>query len=329
MRSVHRAKSLILSPPGRWCALGWILTSLFIGSSCAAGYRPQVASRPVASETELSAMAYEALDNRAGTIIVVDPRYGRVLKRVSRGMDVQFTSSPFETAQIVTAYAALDAGLINDKTLLPCHEQGSRVEVTEALARPCPAFFTELSRKLTRAQFAKAAEVIGFTYYGIESPTFDQTRVRPVSAKIPEPLSGESFAALVVKGAEMEARDLHFAQMASSLASGATASERFAAYIMVNAQAAAPKVYSFNRPALAVVRRGLVKAVDEGDAKAAAQIDQKVAGKIGGGNGHALFISYAPANDPQVALVVYLNDAVSRDAAEVAGKFYQAWFSKK
>lgn len=323
------ANSLITALPERWLAVNCLIALLLVSAACASGARPPVAPRPVASEMALSEMAYEALNNRAGTIIVLDPRYGRVLKRVSRGTDVQFTSSPFEIAQIVTAYAALETGLITDKTLLPCDENGTGVDVTEALSRNCPAFFTELSRKLTRAQFAKAAEVIGFTYYGIESPTFDRTLMRPVIASIPERLTSESFAALAVKGTGMEARDLHFAQMASSLASGATSSERFAAYLMVNARAAAPKVYSFNRQALAIVQRGLVKAVDEGVAKAAAQIDQKVAGRIGGGDGHALFISYAPATDPQVALVVYLNDAVGRDAAEVAGKFYQSWFSKK
>ncbi|HZS05068.1 MAG TPA: penicillin-binding transpeptidase domain-containing protein [Blastocatellia bacterium] len=335
MRIIHHAKSLIASSTGRSFALICIATSLLLSAACTGGYRPPIASRPVASETELSDMAYEALNNRVGTIIVVDPRYGRVLKRVSHGFDVQFTSSPFELAQIVTAYAALDAGIINDRTLLPCAEAGRNVDVVEALSQSCPAFFAELSKRLTRAQFARAAGVIGFTYYGIESPTADQTWVRPIPAKIQDGASAESFAALAVRGEGLQARELHLAQLASSLASGTTASERFAAYIMVNTKTSAPPVVSINRTALGVVRRGLLKAVDEGEAKAAAHIDQKVAGKIGGGlkgaggKGDAIFVSYAPANDPQVALVVYLKDALGRDAAEVAGKFYEYWFRQK
>lgn len=307
----------------------WLMALLLSAASCTTGYRPQIPSRPALSETDLSDMAYEALGNRTGAVIVIDPRYGRVVKRIGRGTDVQFVSSPFSLAQVVTAYAALEAGLISDRTLLQCRESNRQIEVTEALAHSCPSFFSELSRRLTHAQFVRAATVTGFVYYAIESPTYDQTLVRPVMAKVPERMTSEAFSALAVRGEAMEARDLHFAQLASSLASGTTASERFAAYIMINARASAPPVVSFNPQALAVVRRGLVRAVDEGEAKAAAHIDQKVAGKIGGGNGQAIFVSYAPAGNPEVALVVYLKDAVGRDAAEVGGKFYEYWFRQK
>jgi cell division protein FtsI/penicillin-binding protein 2 len=327
MHSVHRAKLLISCLPGCFCALSLIITSLFI-TACTPGYRPQIPARPAVSETDLSDMAYEALGQRAGVMILVDPRYGRVVKRVSRGTDVQFAAAPFELAQLVTAYAALEAGAITDRTTSECRETKRQIEVTEALAHSCPAFFAELSRRITHAQFVRAAGVIGFIYYGIESPTYDQTLIRPVTARIAAHSSAQAFTELAVKGAGMEARDLHFAQLAASLASGTTASERFAAYIMVSAKAAAPPVVSLNQQALAVIRRGLIRAVDEGEAKAAAQVGRKVAGKVGSGNGDALFISYAPADEPEIAVVVYLKEAVGRDAAEVAGKFYQYWFRK-
>jgi cell division protein FtsI/penicillin-binding protein 2 len=291
-------------------------------------YRPAAAPRPRVIEVDLSQTAYDALSNRAGVILVVEPRSGRILRRVGRGSDVQFASSPFEIAEIVTAYAALSAGIINERTLLACDESGAQTDITAALARSCRSFFAELSKRLTPAAFAQAANVVGFTYYGIESPNERASVTRPILAKLPAQASGDEFAALAARGEGMEANDLHFAQLVSSLASGTTAAERFAAYIATAARAPAPPAVSFNRQALAVVRRGLLKAVEEGEAKAAAQIDQKVAGKLGGGAGQALFISYAPASDPQVGLVVYLKDAVARDAAEVAGKFYQAYFKK-
>ena len=289
-------------------------------------YHPSPVVRPRTTEADLSQMAYDALGNHTGTVLVIEPRYGRILKRVGHSSDVQFASSPFEIAEIVTAYAALDAGVINERTTLACDESGTQTDVTGALAHSCRSFFAELSKKLTPAAFAQAANVVGFTYYGVESPNERASVTRPISAKLPPQLSDEAFAALAARGEEMEASDLHFAQLVSSLASGTTAAERFAAYIATNARAPAPAAVSFNRQALAVVRRGLLKAVEEGEAKAAASIDYKVAGKLGSSAGQAVFISYAPANDPQIGLVVYLKDAVGRDAAEVAGKFYQLHF---
>lgn len=313
------------SPAKTFVACLLAVCCLLTAVSC---YRPAAVPRPPAVEEAWSQAAYEALGHHAGVILIVEPRSGRLLKRVGRGADVQFASSPFEIAEIVTAYTALDAGLINERTLLACDASGAQTDVAGALAHSCHGFFVELSRRLTPAAFAQAANVVGFTYYGIESPNERASVTRPIPAALPVEPSLAEFAALATRGHGMAANDLHFAQLVSSLASGTTAAERFAAYIAVNARTPAPAAVSFNRQALAVVRRGLLKAVEEGEAKAAANLDYKVAGKIGGGAGQAIFISYAPANDPQVGLVVYLKDGAGRDAAEVAGKFYQAYFRK-
>jgi hypothetical protein len=315
------------------------LAKSYVAGLCAAAlslagvacYRPPVTSRPRLPEADLSRMANDALAGRAGTIIVLDPRFGNILKRFGRDADLQFASSPYELARIVTAYAALDQGAINDKTLLPCDETGPATDVISALARPCPAFFKELSRRLDPEAFTRAAGAIGFLYYGLESSGQGATAVRPIRARIPRG-AGEAagwFADLATKGVGMEARDLHFVQFVSSLASGTTASERFAAYIATTARAPAPPTERLNQGALAVVRRGLLKAVDEGEARAAASPERRVAGMSGGGDGGAIFVSYAPAGDPQVGVVVHLKGGVGRDAAEVAGKFYQTYFRKR
>jgi cell division protein FtsI/penicillin-binding protein 2 len=302
-------------------ALCWALTS-------AACYRPPTVTAPRPAPVDLSRTAYEALSERAGAVVVVEPRYGRVLKRISHAADVQFASSPFELAEIVTAYAALEAGIINEKTLFACDGSGAPADVVTALARPCPAFFAELSRRLQPSAFSRAADQIGFTYYGIETSDAGATTVRPITARIPELALGEAFTALATRGQGMEARDLHFAQLVSSLASGTTAAERFAAYITTTVRAPAPPAAPLNRQALQVVRRGLIKAVAEGEARSSVSIEHRVAGKMGSGEGQAVFISYAPAQEPQIGLVVYLKAGTGREAAAVAGRFYQSYFRK-
>jgi cell division protein FtsI/penicillin-binding protein 2 len=274
---------------------------------------------------ELAQLSYDALEDHAGVVIVVDPQYGNVLKRVSRGMDVRFASSPFETARVVTAYAALDAGIIREQTQFACDDGGEQVNVVEALSRPCPAFFAELSKRIKPAAYKRAAEMLGFSYYGSEERPA-ALRMKPVPAKIPVNVSGDEFTALAVRGAGLEAEDLHFAQFASSLASGVTAAERLAHYLLTTSRGIVPPTVPLNRRALDAVQRGLVRAVDDGAAKAAANIDCKVAGAMGGDGKAAIFVSYAPADAPKVALVVYVKEAAPRDAAEVAGRFYRAYF---
>jgi hypothetical protein len=302
---------------------------LGIGLTVSSRYRPP-AAQPAAppAQNDLAQLGYDALENHAGVVIAVDPQYGRVLARVSRGLDVQFASGPFEVAQVVTAYAALDAGIIREQTRLNCDAGGEQVNVVDALARPCPAFFAEVSRRLTPAAFKRAAERLGFTYYRAEERRA-ATRVKPVTARIPVRLSADEFAALAARGVGLEAEDLHFAGLAASLASGVTAGERLANDLSTASRGAVPATPPLNRRALDVVRKGLVWAVDDGTAKAAAHIDHKVAGKAGGDGNTALFVSYAPADAPSVALVVHLKSGLARDAAEVAGNFYRTYFGRR
>ncbi|MFN0124025.1 MAG: hypothetical protein ACKV2V_26275 [Blastocatellia bacterium] len=281
------------------------------------------------NDENLGELAFAALADHAGAITIIDPRTGRVVKRVGRGADVEYTAQAYEIARVAAAYTGLETGVITERTLLSCDGGVEKVNVVDALARPCPRFFADLSRKISYPQFRRAAELIGFTYFALESPTWDQTLMKPVAARFPERVTPESFAAMVVSGAGIEARDLHFAQIASTLASGTTASERFAAWVMINARAITPPVRTLNPAVLAVIRRGLRQSVDEGEARAAASIDVTVAGKMGGGGGRAIFVSWASVTDARVAVVVYLKDAAPRDAAEVAGKFYALCFSPK
>lgn len=291
-------------------------------------YRAPIAQRSLAPVMDYGQMGYNALGDHVGAVVVVDPQYGRILKRVARGMDVQFTTSPFEVVQIVTAYAALDAGVITAQTKLKCNGSGEQVDVTEALARSCPAFFAELSHKVPPAAFKRAAQIIGFTYYGTETSSAMTTSMRPISAVIPVNVVGADYEALTTRGIGMRANDLHFAQMAISLASNTTTSERMSTIIMTTSQTITPPAIPINKQAMDVIKRGLVRAVDEGTAMAAGTSKEHIAGKVGNSDENALCLSFAPADKPEIGLIVYLKEGSSTEAAQVAGRFYRAYFSK-
>jgi len=288
--------------------------TVFLGSSC---YRPPAGAIPHGSESDLGRLAFGALGDRKGTVIVLDPRRGRVLKRIGSGTDLQFVSSPFELAQIVTAYAALDTGKITDKTQLPCDDSGSQVDVVGALSTACPAFFAELARRLSPADFNREAVAIGFIYYGIESGDPSTTPIRPITANIPQ-VSRDAFSSLAVRGEGMEAKDLHFVQLVSSLATGTTASERFAAYIATVTLGAAPPTTRLNQEAVSVIQRALARQFEE-------KGGHRISGKSGSGPGGAISISYA-SGDPEIAVVVYLKAGSAKDASDVAARFYHSYF---
>ncbi|HEX4948177.1 MAG TPA: penicillin-binding transpeptidase domain-containing protein [Blastocatellia bacterium] len=296
-----------------------------MGGAC---YRAPIAQRTLAPILDYGQLGYAALGAHTGAIVVLDPQYGRVLKRVARGMDVQFTTSPFEVVQVVTIYAALDSGVINAQTKLPCSNTDELADISEALARPCPAFFAELSKRVPPAAFKRAAQIIGFTYYGTESVNAMTTAMRPITAAIPTNLSGADYEALTTRGTGMKANELHFAQLAISLASNTTTSERMSTIIATTSQTISPPPIPVNKAALEVIRKGLVRSVAEGTAMAAGTVKTAIAGKAGSDEENALFVSFAPADKPEIGLVVFLKEGTSTQAAQVAGRFYRAYFGK-
>jgi cell division protein FtsI/penicillin-binding protein 2 len=86
-----------------------------------------------------------------------------------------------------------------------------------------------------------------------------------------------------------------------------------------------------------VLGEGLEECVRSGSGQGAAVEGERVAGKTGTatalnrpGVTHAWFVGYAPAKEPEIALVVFLERGTgARDAAPLAGKILQHFFASK
>ncbi len=82
--------------------------------------------------------------------------------------------------------------------------------------------------------------------------------------------------------------------------------------------------------ALAVVRQAMATAVSQGVAHQAQVPGLSVAGLAtvqGPGEvAHGWFVGFAPADDPRVAVVVFLRDGTGPQAAQVASRIFQAWW---
>jgi len=81
---------------------------------------------------------------------------------------------------------------------------------------------------------------------------------------------------------------------------------------------------------------GLEQATSYGMSRLASVPDMKVAGKTGttgadqGAWTHGWFAGYAPADEPEIAIVVFLERGTGPgDAAPLASEIFQAWFKAK
>jgi Penicillin binding protein transpeptidase domain len=97
-------------------------------------------------------------------------------------------------------------------------------------------------------------------------------------------------------------------------------------------QLARRKLEGQDRGTAAAVFDGLERAVKYGMAHNAQPVGTTVAGKTGTASGvdipqtHGLFVGYAPADKPEIVVLVYLERGRGMDAAGIAGPVIDAWW---
>jgi SpoIID/LytB domain protein len=125
----------------------------------------------------LQQSATEALGEREGAIIVLDPQTGRVRAVVNKEIAFEKALSPGSTVKPFTALTALRTGLINDKSTLVCrspykhdgfqigcvHEtESAPFDLVHALANSCNYFFGKLGERINQTSFNSTLASFGF-----------------------------------------------------------------------------------------------------------------------------------------------------------------------
>jgi len=265
---------------------------------------------------------------------------------------VQATYPPASLYKAVTSLAGLGRGVIDTASVLePClggYRFGNRVfrcwkpaghgslTLTEALAHSCDVYYYQLGLKLTIDELAAAARS-----FGLGSPC---TGLFPEEAAgiIPDSRwydarfgrGGWTRGVLLnnaIGQGEILVTPIQMGLLAARLAAGG----RVPGPTFVRGQTPAVPApdLPFSEAHLAWVRRGLRAVVDAGTGGAARRAGISVAGKTGTaqnphGEDHAWFMCYAPADDPEVAVAVVLENAGhgGSEAAPVAGDWLHAYF---
>ena len=254
------------------------------------------------------------------------------------------TLPPGSTFKLVTAAAAIESEDYNKDSMVPGGREfllpqssdtvgnydggdcgGAKVTLTQALAVSCNVSFLSLADELGVEAMTEQAEAFGFNSTALEDLPGQAQSLYPPELDQPQTaLSG-------IGQSSVTASPLQMAMVAAGIANGG---QVMTPYVVDEVRApnaslldkteATPYSEAISSDTAAQLTEMMVATVDTGTAAVAAIPGVRVAGKTGTAQStdsrppYAWFVSFAPADDPQVAVAV-LVEASETARDEIAG----------
>jgi penicillin-binding protein 2 len=277
---------------------------------------------PQGEDPEVRQAALNALGNHSGTVVVMDPRNGRVLSIVNQEWAVGKPFKPCSTIKLVTSIAALHEGLADPDYPLE-FSGGGEMNMLTAIAQSNNEYFQEIGEQLGTEQFVNYCYELGLgELTGInienESPGY-----------LPQPTAhnGRIFS----HGDNVGVTAIQLAVMVSAIANGG---QIYQPQLPRTADEAAKfqpiLVRKVDLPAAEreKIIEGMSGAVTYGTARRANIAGLNIVGKTGTCNGDSsrlgLFASFSNSSDPQLAVVVIATGSSEggAKASAIAGEIY-------
>lgn len=265
-----------------------------------------------------------ALAGRSGTAVVVEVDSGRLLAHYRLEVAARTLAAPGSTVKPFTLAALLESGKLPPGTTLLCRRRvrlaGQELNCTHietpepldpaaALAHSCNYYFAHFGRLLEPAALAEA-----FRRAGLGGPS--GLVAEEVTGTVRVPSGGEATQLEALGHAGVETTPL--------------------ALLAAYRQLALRRKKEGGDRTLAPVFAGLEAAAEYGTGQLARPEGLRVAGKTGTSRARAgnwtqgWFVGYAPADDPQIALVVFLEHGRGgADAAPLAREIFAAWQAQR
>ena len=277
-------------------------------------------------DPEVRRVAVEALGGRAGAVVVMDPRTGRVHTVVNQEWALRRGWVPASTMKLVTGLAGVGEGLFDPLEKMRVQGRGERLDLTGALALSDNAYFKSVNGRvgagliLDYARRLGLGEPTGINYEG------------EVAGSLPSAEGVASVTRLGV-GEGVEVTPVQLAVLVSALGNGGKLVVPRVPRAPGDATGeAAPPRREVGIPegVRSQIIPGMIAAVERGTASGIGDPTLKIAGKTGtlaGREGNiGLFASYAPADSPRLTVVVLTQgDGVKgATAAKIAGAIYKA-----
>lgn len=276
-------------------------------------------------DPEVRRVAVKALGNHAGTVVVMDPNTGRIFSVVNQQWALREGFKPCSTIKLVTGLAGLNEGLI-DPAAPTKISTGSGRNLTSALAHSNNEYFQEVGG---RVGFEK------FLFYARQLGLGEKTGInaRNESAgRVPEYKSGFALNHMSSHGDDFQVTAVQLATLVSAMTNGGRLLTPFIPRVPQDEMRIKPRVRRQIKIDTEVWSRmvpGMIGAVNYGSGRKAYNPSEMIAGKTGTciqeGSWVGLFASYAPLNNPKLAVVVIGlgPDGRGHFPAAVAGEIYR------
>jgi cell division protein FtsI/penicillin-binding protein 2 len=284
--------------------------------ACVAATTPAIAQP---ADSALQQVVTQAMAGRRGTAVILDVQSGRVLAAYHPDVAARRVAHPGSSIKPFTLMALLESGKVDGHTALLCKRHlsigGHKLDCTHpqtaqpldpsaALAYSCNSYFTGVATRLTPEQLRDSLVGDGFGSLTTLAP--EEVAGNVALAQSPEQLQLQAIGEWGISITPLE---------------------------LVSAYRKIALLQAGQDAKLAPLFDGLRQSVSYGmgrEAQPAASM--KVAGKTGtapaaeGPWTHAWFAGYAPAENPEIVLVVFLEKGHGgTDAAGVAREIFTAF----
>ena len=281
---------------------------------------PRVILPPGASDHDafVADACERALHGAAGAVVAMDPWSGRVLAVVNPSEALFRAYQPCSVFKIVVGIAGLSEGVITPESTYTC-EKGcwmwpghGPIDLRRALAVSCNPYFQWVGQQLGYDRVQRYAHLLGLGERSGINLAGEAAGVIPASVR-PE---GVALLSSHAEGVATSAVQLGV--LLSSVINGGIVFQP-----QVGAATGFTPKERWRLPEstrLVGLREGFLGAVNEGSAMPAFDPDVMVAGKTGSCAQLGWFASYAPADKPEVVIVVFLRHGNGHGASAVAGR---------
>ena len=280
----------------------------------------------VGEDLEVRNAAIAALGHHAGTVVVMDPKSGRIYTVVNQEWALRRGFKPCSTIKLVTGVAGLCEKIIQP---IETVSDGSnyRIDLTDALAYSNNQYFQHVGGQVGFEKMVSYARELGLG----EKTGINYVNESP--GRVPLFKSGYAVNHMSSHGDDFEVTAIQLAALVSAMSNGGKLlTPHVPRTVAENSQfkTEVRRKINIENDAWKRMVPGMIGAVNYGSGKKAYRPEQTVAGKtgtcIGQGSWLGLFTSYAPVVNPRLAVVVITRgaDAHGHLPAAVAGNIYRA-----
>lgn len=270
--------------------------------------------------------ALDALGDRAGTVVVMNPKSGQVYTVVNQDWGLRRGFKPCSTIKLVSGLAGLNEGVIDPVQTVNIGTSSFSLDLTDSLAYSNNGYFQRVGGQVGFSKMMEYAKK-----FGLGEPTGINHKFES-PGKLPVFKEGYAVNHMSSHGDDIEVTAIQLARMASAIANGGkllvphlprTTQEHD------NFKREVKRELQVNEDNLRRLVPGMIGAVSYGTARRAAAPAFTVAGKTGTCTGQGsklgLFTSYGPVHDPTLAVSVILRNSGTggKWAAAVAGDVYR------